>query len=161
AYVGGSTSWGDENLKGLGTFGDVSMDNVILAHEIGHNFGLVHPRDNTTPGGGCLSTGFNDGYTSLSIEEVGLYVSLMHLKPDSTHDYMTGGHCVDLGEEKWTGVTSWSNLASDFPSVSQSIALASPLSAQNQTDAVISGTLYANGTARLNPIFSTFNSTQA
>ena len=166
-YPGTFVAYGDEHINGLiesfkhPNFGDMSMNNLLLAHELGHSLslpGLPHPLDDIIPPKPAKpycppAPPFNPPYSGFDIGATGYNIYTGIEKPPGMHEFMTGGHCVTLGEEKWVSPEGWNEMIKLLSNIGVS-SLASITSSEKSIS--ISGIISANGSkGKLNPIFDT------
>jgi hypothetical protein len=133
---------------------------LILAHEIGHNLGREHPL--------CRNINSDWPHDTHAIQDTGFdfgyYEGPAPIIAATTDDFMIGSHCrADLYADKWVS-------SHNFRQIHEAIARRSPANPVSQTGDwtglglgkalargkgvyLVSGRLYSNGTAELNPIY--------
>ncbi len=158
--AGKKLGFGDENVLSIGNCancGDMHINDMILAHEVGHMLSLPHPTDEkrVPP---CDDTSFNAPFTSIKINKQGYHILTGNVKDPAIHEYMMGGHCTTLGikadEEKWTSPEGWDNIIQLF-GVAGGGAAAAPLVAQSENTIIVSGTIFIDGNSgQLDPLYS-------
>lgn len=150
------TGFGDENIDSIGNCancGDMHVNDILLAHEIGHMLKVKHPTDeNKEP----ECTGFNAPFTSITINQQGYHIPTGHIKDPTINEHMMGGHCLDLGvtlsEEKWTSPEGWDNLIQLMGGTVGPLAV-TPLVALSE-NIVISGIISNEGNSgQLDPLY--------
>ncbi len=151
------TGFGDENFRSIGNCancGDMHINDILLAHEVGHMLKIKHPTDEKkTPS--C--TGFNAPFTSITINEPGYHIPTGHIKKPTINEHMMGGHCTALGvtmaEEKWTSPEGWDSIITQFGGTLPSSA-STPSAAVFEDTRIVSGIISDNGNSgKLDPIY--------
>jgi len=159
---GTKLGFGDENLGSIGicpTCEDMHINDILLAHEVGHMLSVKHPTDEKRV---PECDGFNAPYTSITINQQGYHIPSGHTKAPAIREHMMGGHCPGLGvtirEEKWTSPEGWDNLiqlmAGNIADVPPAASVPATPGALAQDTMIVSGTISTDGSfGQLDPIY--------
>jgi hypothetical protein len=107
-YVG----WGGNWINGTG-----SMSLLVAAHELGHNFGVLHSHSYTCPGGaiepsGCTRSEYGDRFDVMGNSRAGHFNAYSKdvfgwLPPGSIRNHTTGTTTYTIGALEATGQTAY------------------------------------------------------
>jgi len=153
----GFVGFGDESILGFGQFGDMHINELIMSHEGGHGLNIKHPMSSDSkpppPPPPAPCTVFTAPYISLSITKEGYHIPTGNVKPITMHEFMTGGHCVPLNEEKWVSPEGWDNM---IVILGGTLGSASVQISSTGESVFISGIISEDGsTGKLDPTFKT------
>lgn len=139
-YCSGRVAFGVDVRNGEGP--------QIFAHEMGHLLGRPHP-NNVTQSGKCSSPSSNVLIQGWGVDMSSPSVYLKN--PKNTYDYMSKGGTLSSGNA-WTSIYTYENILSETLKL-PSTAAAAQLASSPQPYFIVSGLVYSNSTASIDPIW--------